>query len=129
VALVIAGTAAGCGPKLDVTKSFKLPGDDGRVAYRLVPDPQSKGQNVTATVAVAGDPVDVFVLKAADVPDPIVTDEKEKKLFEEKALGHARATTGGTVTCTVPANTAYEVVIVLSGKTGAKAEGTVRVTN
>ena len=120
---------SGCGPKLDVSRSFKLPEEDGKVAYRLVPDPQSKDQKITVKVNVTGDPVDVFVLKASDVPEPILTTEAEKKMFEGKAFGFVRATTSGTVTCTVPAKTSYEVVIVLSGVTGTKTEGTVKLTN
>jgi hypothetical protein len=121
--------AAGCGPKLDISKTFKLPEEDGVVAYRLVPDPQSRDQKITVKVEVTGDPVDVFVLKAADVPAPIITSEKEKKEFEGKAFGFVRGTKSGTFTCTVPAKTNYEVVIILSGSTGTKTEGTVKLTN
>jgi hypothetical protein len=118
---------AGCGPTIDVVKTFRLP-DQGSVAYMLVLLPQSRDQTVTAAVEVTGDPVDVFVMNNADVPPEFDTTDAEKQRLEAKAYGSARGVTSGKVTCKVPAKVEARVVIVLSGKKGTKTEGTLKVT-
>jgi hypothetical protein len=129
LAAVASLTACGCGAKLNVSKSFSLPTQEGP-AYVLVADPQPRDQEVSVSVEVTGDTVDVFVMKAPDLPaDFTLVNEMERKGMEAKALGSARSTKSATVTCSVPANTDYRVVVLLDGKLGAKTQGTVKLTN
>jgi hypothetical protein len=114
--LVLAAVAflapSGCGPaKLDETKSYSLnPGDTQTLALPAQPRPQRLTVDFDAD-----NPVEVFILKTADVSDP------DAPLPTGKALAIERAKASGTLSVDLGPDTATTVAVTaLSKQTNVK---------
>lgn len=127
--IVVSAACAGCQAKLNVSKTFMLPGDDTNNQIWEMPA-QTSEQSVKITVTVKkGSPVEVFVVKASDVGETVHGDEKEKKAWEEKGFGFKRNTKSDTVTVKIPANVKYKVIVMQVEDAKEKSEVEVKITN
>ena len=123
-------TAIGCQAKLTVSKTIKVPSDEGIGNIQKMPA-QPSAQTITVSINVkSGSNVDVFVLPASLLPnDEVGTSPDEKKTWEEKGYGFKREMKSGSMTAKIPANVEYRVLIIQSDDAKEKSEVELKITN